>query len=533
MEIIDCSNKKIPREKTIASYLLEEPRKDFVHTIDFKNFYLKTTDVYQLFHHVLPLFSSLDSVLLQNTSLFDSDLEIMFEFKPFLCILRELDLSHNLIQGQVFHQLSQQTMNLQKLWLDHNEMDCRGMTELTCVFPSLPHLQLLSLVGNLIRNRGFDTFAKTVSALQSLTDLNIAKNKCSSETFLSILENLPAGMLSLNVGYLVSTQDILILMLNFTSRIAQVLQRFPDLQRLQWNMYMDQHLVHGLSHLGNLRHFENKKLFIYHGYLDYFPILPHLKTISLSGIQMGCLASILKALPDGMESLTIEHTRWSESAKTLFHEWMERQQCLKRLHLNFCSLRDDFFLKSCSTPMPLLEEISFSNNLMGLTKSFVKFIYCLSSFPKLKVVILRGNYIQDKNYLILVRFLCSQHSPVSLKMMVANGYFQRFPCFFTTENIILSTLYKRFQEVTEYDSNVHNMIKFVQTKRRFTHNMDVMFNQKTNIAMYNRHLQQLQEVIHSRLGYLQWVHYINKEIISDVHPVFFSQDIQMEILKYL
>ena len=183
--------------------------------------------------------------------------------------------------------------------------------------------------------------------------------------------------------------------------------------------------------------------------------------------------------------------------------------------------------------MPLLEEISFSNNLMGLTKSFVKFIYCLSSFPKLKVVILRGNYIQDKNYLILVRFLCSQHSPVSLKMMVANGYFQRFPCFFTTENIILSTLYKRFQEVTEYDSNVHNMIKFVQTKRRFTHNMDVMFNQKTNIAMYNRHLQQLQEVIHSRLGYLQWVHYINKEIISDVHPVFFSQDIQMEILKYL
>lgn len=533
MEIIDCSNKKFSREKTVASYLLDEPRKDFVHTIDFNNLYLKTSDVYQLFHHVLPLFSSLDRVLLQNTSLFDSDLEIMFEFKPLMCILRELNLSHNLIQGRVFHQLSHQPMNLQKLWLDHNEIDCRGMNELTCLFPFLPHLQLLSLVGNLIRNRGFDTFARTVSTLQSLTELNIAKNKCSSETFLSILQNLPAGMLSLNVGYVVSTQDILILMLNFTSRIAQLIQRFTDLQRLQWNMYMDQHLVHGLSHLVHLRHFENKKLFIYHGYLDYFPILPHLKTISLSGIQMACLACILKALPDGMESFTIEHTRWSESAKTLFHEWIHRQQNLKRLHLNFCSLRDDFFIKSCSASIPLLEEISFSNNLIGLTKSFPKFISCLSSFPKLKVVILRGNYIQDKNYLTLVRFLCSQYSPVSLKMMVANGYFQKFPCFFTRENIILTTLYKKFQEATEYDSNVHKMIKFVQKKRLFTHNMDVMFNQKTNIEMYNRHLQQLQNVIDSRLGYLQWVCYINKEIITDVHPVFFSQDIQMEILNYL
>ena len=183
--------------------------------------------------------------------------------------------------------------------------------------------------------------------------------------------------------------------------------------------------------------------------------------------------------------------------------------------------------------MPLLEEISFSNNLMGLTKSFPKFVVSLSSFPKLKTVTLRGNYIHDKNFLFLMRFLCSQHSPLSLKLMVSNGYFQKYPCFFSRENIILEALFKTLREALEYNRNVHRIVKFVQEKRFFTHHMDIMFNQKNNIAIYNHHLQNLQALIHSRVGYLQWIRYINANIINDVHPVFFSRDMQLEILSYL
>ena len=536
MDTLDFSNKVISRQKPIASYILEEPFKENIHTINFNSLYLKTSDVYQLFHHVLPLFSSLDSIFLESTSLFDCDLQIMFEFKSLLCQLRQLNLAHNLIQGRVFHQISKEnmtTMNLQKLWMDHNEIDCRGMVQMTSFFPYLPNLQLLSLSGNFIRNTGLDVFSKTVSTLTNLNHLDLSKNKCSSQTFLAILQNLPPGLLHLNVGYLVSTQDIFTFMLNFTSCVAQSLQRFTNLQTLDWNMYMDQHIVHGLGHLSHLQHFENKKLFIYHGYLDYFPHLSQLKSISLSGIQMACLPTVLRSLPDGMEFVTIEHTRWNESSKIIFHDWIQRQQTLKTLRLNFCSLRDFFFLKCCAASMPLLEEISFSNNLMGLTKSFPKFILSLSSFPKLKTIILRGNYIHDKNFFFLMRFLCSQYSPPSLKLMISNGYFQKYPCFFSRENMILDTLYKRFREAREYNSKLYRMVKFVQGKRIFTHHMDVMYSQKHNISMYNHHLQKLQNLIHSRIGYLQWIRYINEELINDVHPVFFSQDMQMEILDYL
>ena len=536
MDTLDFSNKRISQQRPIASYILGEPFKENIHTINLNSLYLKTSDVYQLFHHVLPLFSSLDSIFLESTSLFDCDLEIMFEFKSFLSQLRQLNLAHNLIQGRVFHQISSQTMTtmtLQKLWLDHNEIDCRGMIQITSLFPYLPNLQLLSLSSNFIRNTGFDVFSKTVSTLTNLNHVNLAKNKCSSQTFLAILQNLPPGLLHLNVGYLVSTQDIFLLMLNFTSRVAQSLQRFTNLQTLHWNMYMDQHIVHGLGKLSHLQHFENKKLFIYHGYFDFFPNLSQLKNISLSGIQMACLPAILKALPDGMECVTIEHTRWNQSAKTIFHDWIQRQQTLKQLRLNFCSLRDIFFFRCCSVSMPLLEEISFSNNLMGLSKSFAKFILSLSSFPKLKTIIMRGNYIQDKNFLFLMRFLCSQHSPLSLKLVISNGYFQKYPCFFSRENIMLEALYRKFQETREYNSSLHKIVKFIQGKRIFTHHMDIMCTQKHNISMYNHHLQKLQALIHSRIGYLQWIRYINEEIVNDVHPVFFSRDMQIEILNYL
>ena len=201
-----------------------------------------------------------------------------------LCQLRQLNLAHNLRKGMSFIKYRMRVpTNLQKLWLDHNEIDCRGMIQVTSLFPYLPHLQLLSLSGNFVRNVGFDEFSKTVSTLTNLKYLNLAKNKCSSHTFLAILQNLPPGLLHLNVGYLISTQDIFTLMINFTSRVADSLQRFTHLQTLQWNMYMDQHIVHGLGNLLHLQHFENKKLFIYHGYLDYFPNLPQLKTICLSG----------------------------------------------------------------------------------------------------------------------------------------------------------------------------------------------------------------------------------------------------------
>ena len=99
--------------------------------------------------------------------------------------------------------------------------------------------------------------------------------------------------------------------------------------------------------------------------------------------------------------------------------------------------------------------------------------------------------------------------------------------------MILDTLYKRFREAREYNSKLYRMVKFVQGKRIFTHHMDVMYSQKHNISMYNHHLQKLQNLIHSRIGYLQWIRYINEELINDVHPVFFSQDMQMEILDYL
>ena len=171
MDTLDFSNKRISQQRPIASYILGEPFKENIHTINLNSLYLKTSDVYQLFHHVLPLFSSLDSIFLESTSLFDCDLEIMFEFKSFLSQLRQLNLAHNLIQGRVFHQISSQTMTtmtLQKLWLDHNEIDCRGMIQITSLFPYLPNLQLLSLSSNFIRNTGFDVFSKTVSTLTNL-----------------------------------------------------------------------------------------------------------------------------------------------------------------------------------------------------------------------------------------------------------------------------------------------------------------------------------------------------------------------------
>ena len=131
-----------------------------------------------------------------------------------------------------------------------------------------------------------------------------------------------------------------------------------------------------------------------------------------------------------------------------------------------------------------------------------------------------------------MRFLCSQHSPLSLKVMVSNGYFQNIRVFFL-EITILEALYKTLVEALAYNRNVHRMVKFVQEKRFFTHHMDIMFNQKNNIAIYNHHLQNLQALIHSRVGYLQWIRYINEKIINDVHPVFFSRDMQLEILSYL
>ena len=142
MDIIDTTDFHKHGESCLR-FLKQFEEKHRIRNINLNGIYFQTSDIFTLFHRTLPLFTSLTGIHLSNTSIFDNDIEIIFHelFRHFQ--LETLDLSHNLIQGHSFplvHQMFPGPFYLKDLCLDNNEIDCRGMINLSDFFDSFNSL---------------------------------------------------------------------------------------------------------------------------------------------------------------------------------------------------------------------------------------------------------------------------------------------------------------------------------------------------------------------------------------------------------
>ena len=542
MDIIDTTDFHKHGESCLR-FLEQFEVKHRIRTINLNGIYFQTSDIFTLFHRILPSFPSLSNIHLSNTSIFDNDIEIIFHelFRHFQ--LETLDLSHNLIQGhsfQLVHHMLSGPFYLKDLCLDNNEIDCRGIINLSYFFNSFIFLEKFSISNNYIKDFGFQRFAIRIHYLRHLKHLDISHNKCSNETFLNILQNIPNKHLKyLNVSSLtgLETEQYLSFFTKFTiftSHLCVALSRFCSIEVFIWNSYINQHIINAFYRLKELQVLEICQKFLYHGNFDHFPYLHNLQTIRVASISEKGVKAILNKMPSTLKELSFQYIYFHEKLCHLLIECIHRQENIRSIECSNCSITDKKFLTLIKA-IPNKEQITslkFAKNYIGRSKKFRRFASnFLSKFPNIRDICFYGNFISDDDFCHLVQKICQTrfHNPIRLSIyenveFAYSNPFLKFLGFFQAVEKVLDRQYK-------WSKSCANLYDYMDSWQIFHHYVDVLYSQKKHIREYNEHLSFIQKKIQERKGYLQLSYYYSSPKVP-YHPIFSTEDLQRYIFSF-
>lgn len=542
MDIIDTTDFHKHGESCLR-FLKQFEEKHRIRTINLNGIYFQTSDIFTLFHRTLPLFPSLLGIHLSNTSIFDNDIEIIFHelFRHFQ--LETLDLSYNLIQGHSFplvHQMLPGPFYLKDLCLDNNEIDCRGMINLSDFFDSFIFLEKFSISNNYIKDFGFQRFALRVHHLRHLKHLDISHNKCSNETFLNILQNIPSKHLKyLNVSSLTSldTEEYFSFFQKFTiftSHLCVAISRYMSVEVFIWNSYVNQHIVNAMYRFKELQVLEIRQKFLYHGNFDHFPYLHKLHTIRVASINEDGVKAMLNKLPSTVKELSFQYIYFHETLCNLLAKCIHRQQNIRSIECSNCSITDKKFLNLIKA-IPNKHKITslqFSKNYLGRSKKFKYFASnFLSKFPNIVDICFYGNFIGDDDFCHLLQKICRTRFHNSIRLSVYEnvdfGYsnpFFKFTGFFQAVEKVLDRQYK-------WSKSCANLYDYMESWQVFDHYVDVLYNQKKYIRQYNDHLVFIHKKIRERKGYLELSYYYSLPKVP-YHGVFSTDDLQRYIFSF-
>ncbi len=529
------------RNTPFLSQLVSYPEKDNVTSINLSGRYLITSMIYQIFHIILEDFPRVQEIDLSNTSMFDMDLEIIFDTGVLFQFFTKINLSHNLLECLTFENFHNYfTMcYLQILLLDNNEIECKGIIQLALNFNRLRFLQQLSLSNNFIRDDGFLSIANNFHEFINFRNLNMSGNICQNDNFLYFLQSIPKTIQILNLTSVcnfhlrsgtIPTVEV------YTSHISHILGQLLLLEHLIWNMYIDQHIVNSLYFLDKLTHLVCHRSFIHHGILIEFPYLPNLTHTHLSSISSKSMLHILENLPSSLIVARFHQIIFSEKSIQHLYTMISKQHSLRILEISESNLEDFHAHRICSL-IPVKSNINsliFSRNDIGQKKSFSKFINLLPLFSNLKVFSLYGNPISYTRIKKMVSKLLRTPFHENTSISISNGNFAASSVSLQPYILHLSKFLDVFHRQIYLTPSLFHFVNYVRNFRPIQHHIDIVSCDLQGVSHYNKLLQQINFNMKQTLGYKVF----NKQLFYITLPnnsttVLYSADIQFIIFSFL
>jgi Ran GTPase-activating protein (RanGAP) involved in mRNA processing and transport len=523
-----------------VTFLTDFKEKENIKIINLSGIFLQTSDIFSLFYKIFPSYPLLSCVKMSNTSIFDNDMEILFHEMYRTLRLETLDLSHNLIQGhtlKIVNHLVPDYVYLKNLYLDNNELDCRGLVNLSQIFRCLVFLEKLSISNNYVKDFGFQSFAMQIHSLLQLKYLDISYNKCSKDTLLLILQNIPVRKLAyLNISSLVKFDheqyfSFFQKYTVYTSHLCVAISRMKQLKTFVWNSYLNQHIINAFYNLKELEVLEAHQKFLYHGTFDHFPYLSCLHTLRIASISEQSITAILKSLPPTMRELSCQYIYLNLETMETYYLFLKRMNKIESIECSHCGITDTKFfgiLRSIQNKSQI-QSLRFPKNYLGRSRKFRNFSKMLENFKNIKDVCLYGNFIKDRDFCHLIKTICKTAFTQSIRLSLFENhrYSNPFVEFIESFTFIENT----FDRSYKWSKSCRNLCHYMDSWQLFHHYVDVLFRQKKQVREYNKALCSIQTKINDRKGYLQLCQYYSSTK-TPYHPVFSVDDLQRFIFSF-